>query len=93
MALLWGADYIKNTLPDSLRERFDEIKTDKFYVPEVGHEQTMPFYNGKTGELVVRLPGGLATRVSRIKLRKLFAEDLDIEVSSFERLAMLEDRY
>jgi hypothetical protein len=82
MGLFWGADYIKNTLPDRLRDRFDEIRSDPHDNPGPDRLGTLPLYDGKTGELVVKIPGGVAIRVSREKLRKLFAEDLDITAST-----------
>jgi hypothetical protein len=80
MGLLWAADYIKNTLPDNLRDRFDEIRSDPHDNPGPDRDGWLPLYDGKTAELVVKIPGGVATRVSRQKLRKLFSENVDIHV-------------
>ena len=82
MLLIWGADYIKNTLPDRLKDRFEEIKSDPHHNPGPDDVGTLPLYDGKTGKLVVKIPGGVTSRVSREKLRKLFSEDLDICVST-----------
>jgi hypothetical protein len=76
MAMLWGSEDIKNTLPLDLLARFDEIRSDPFSDPTT----SLPFYDGKTGELVVRIPGGIAMRVSREKLRKFLSSDVDIQV-------------
>jgi hypothetical protein len=80
MALFWAADYIKNTLPENLRDRFDEIRSDPHDNPGPDRKGWLPFYNGKTAELVVKIPGGEATRVSKEKLRKVFSEGLGINV-------------
>ena len=64
MALLWGTTYLQNTLPEELLERFDDIKADR-HLPLYN---TLPLYNGETGELVVNIPGGTAVRVNREKL-------------------------
>ena len=82
MALFWGADYIKDTLPKHLLEKFDEIKSDPYDVQGPEREGFLPFYNGKTGEMITKIPGGAATRVSRHKMRKVFSEGLDIQVRS-----------
>jgi hypothetical protein len=80
MALFWAADYIKETLPDGLRERFDEVKCDPYDEPGPDRAGWLPLYNGKTGEVIVKMPGGAATRVSRGKMRKVWSEGLNIQV-------------
>lgn len=80
MALLWGTNYLQNTLPESLLDRFDEIKSDPHDKPGPDRLGTLPLYNGKTGELVVKIPGGVAVRVNREKLRKYLATDIEINV-------------
>jgi len=91
MALFWGADYVNNCLPDQLRDRFDEAKSDPFDPAAETRQGTLPFYNGKTGEQVTSIPGGAAVRVSRTKMRKLFSEGMGVEVSlSAENLEVLE---
>jgi hypothetical protein len=81
MALLWGTDCLKNTLPGHLLDRFDEIKSDPHDKPGPDRIGTLPLYNGKTGELVAKIPGGVAVRVNREKLRKFLSNDIDITVS------------
>jgi hypothetical protein len=80
MALFWAADFIKETLPDHLRERFDEICCDPHDKPGPDRIGWLPLYNGKTGDILIKMPGGAATRVSRGKMRKVWSEDLDIQV-------------
>jgi hypothetical protein len=76
MAMLWGTEHVKSTLPIELLDRFDEIKADRFSSPTT----TLPFSNGKTGEHLVDIPGGLAIRVNREKLRKFLSSNVDINV-------------
>lgn len=76
MAMLWGTDHIKNTLPEELLNRFDDIKADPFSNPTT----TLPFSNGKTGEHLFDIPGGLAIRVNREKLRRFLSSDVEIKV-------------
>ncbi|KIW00539.1 hypothetical protein, variant [Verruconis gallopava] len=78
MALLWGTEYLKNTLPEQMLDRFDEIKSDPHDKPGPDRLGTLPLYNGKTGELVAKIPGGIAVRVNREKLRKFLSDDVEI---------------
>ena len=80
MVLVWGSEYLKNTLPEDLLERFDEIKADPHDKPGPDRIGTLPFYNGKTAECIVTMPGGAAVRVGREKLRRFLANDLEIQV-------------
>jgi hypothetical protein len=80
MGLFWAADYIKNTLPAKLHDRFDEIRSDPHDRPGPDRAGWLPLYDGKTAELATKIPGGIAIRVSRQKLKKLFSEDVDIHV-------------
>ena len=80
MALLWGTHYLKNTLPEELLDRFDSIKSDPHDKPGPDRKGFLPLYNGKTGDLVAKIPGGEAVRVNREKLRKFLSDDLDIQV-------------
>jgi hypothetical protein len=81
MALLWGTHYLENTIPKHLLDRFDEIKSDPHDKPGPDRIGTLPLYNGKTGDLVAKIPGGVAVRVNREKLRKFLSDDLEIQVS------------
>ncbi|KAI9729456.1 MAG: hypothetical protein M1834_006837 [Cirrosporium novae-zelandiae] len=81
MGLFWGADDIQATLPMNLRNRFNEIKADPNYVPSPDMSNWWPMYNGKTGELITKIQAGQTgtARVSRTKMRRLFAEGLDVQ--------------
>jgi hypothetical protein len=80
MALFWASDYIEKALPDHLRARFDEAKADPHDKTGPDRAGWLPLYDGKSGEMVVKIPGGVATRISRVKMRKLFSDGLDIQV-------------
>lgn len=76
MAMLWGTEHLKNTLPKEFLSRIDEIKAN----PYSSLTTTLPFSNGKTGEHVVDIPGGLAVRVNREKLRKFLLSGINANV-------------
>lgn len=76
MATLLATEHLKNTLPEELISRFDDIKADPFSSPTT----TLPFSNRKSGEHLVDKPGGLAVRVNREKLRKFLSSGVDIKV-------------
>jgi hypothetical protein len=82
MALFWGAEGIKNTLPEDLQARVNELKTDPHDEPGPERVGWLPLHNGKNAELIIKIPGGVAVRVSREKLRKLFSVGIDIQVYS-----------
>ncbi|RDI83779.1 hypothetical protein Vi05172_g6130 [Venturia inaequalis] len=89
MAMLWGTEHLNNTLPGELLSRVDEIKADPFSSPTT----TLPFSNGKTGEHLVDIPGGLAIRVNREKLRKFLSTGIDIKFGKTStRIEELEDK-
>ena len=77
MTLHWGAEYIRNCLPDDLAARFHECYADPSLRPDaVG---SLPIYNGKTGELVMEMAAENPCRVSRSKMRNLFSEGLEVQ--------------
>lgn len=74
--LHWGADYLEQVLPPALFARLDDALVD----PSYEGKDTPVHCNGKTGEILRRIPGGPTRRFSRRKLRLLLAEGLHIEV-------------
>ena len=79
MLLHWGAQYLKQLLPPHMQERVIEPTVDNFYNWTEG--APVVDMNGKTGEVILRVPGiDPLVRVSRKKLRKFLSEDLDIRV-------------
>ena len=78
MSMDWGGDILAKTLPVELRDRLTEIEYDPYY--DSSRDTGFVQCNGKTGEVILNMPGKAPRRVSRRKLRKLLAEDLDIKV-------------
>ena len=80
MTLHWGSNHFDGCLPQSLIDRLQSIRADPYFVPSPD-QSTLPAYNGKTGDLLAQIKGDNAVRVSRRKMRALFAEGLDIQVA------------
>ncbi len=74
----WGGDFLANALPPELVARLNEIDCDPYY----DHSKDSGFVqcNGKTGEVIMVIPGTMPRRVSRRKLRALLATGIDIQV-------------
>jgi len=79
MTLHWGANHLPDCLPQPLVDRLQNIQADPYLVPSPD-QSYIPIYNGKTGDLFTQLKGDNPVRVSRRKMRVLFAEGLDIQV-------------
>jgi hypothetical protein len=77
MTLHWGSPHISSCLPESLVARFNEAYADPSQSPDA--VTGLPIYNGKTGELLMEMGADEPCRVSRKKMRNLFAEGLDVE--------------
>ncbi|KAF2713405.1 FAD/NAD(P)-binding domain-containing protein [Pleomassaria siparia CBS 279.74] len=76
MTLHWGSSHLTSCLPPSLIERLSEAYADPSLSPDA--VTGLPIYNGKTGELLMEMKADKPCRVSRKKLRNLFADGLDI---------------
>ena len=79
MTLHWGKDHLAECLPQPLIDRLQSIRADQYFVPSPD-QSDIPMYNGKTGDLLTKLKADNPVRVSRRKMRVLFAEGLDIQV-------------
>jgi 2-polyprenyl-6-methoxyphenol hydroxylase-like FAD-dependent oxidoreductase len=77
MTLHWGSSHISSCLPEPLAARFNEAYADPTQSPDA--VTGLPIYNGKTGELLMEMGADKPCRVSRKKMRNLFAEGLDVE--------------
>lgn len=74
MALHWGSAPLTACLPTDLLTRLHEA-----YANPTASLDTItgpPTFNGQTGELLLEMAGDLPQRVSRRKLRALFAESI-----------------
>jgi hypothetical protein len=79
MTLHWGATHFAECLPQPLIDRLQSIRADEYFVPSPD-QSTLLVYNGKTGDLLTQIKSDNPVRVSRRKMRVLFAEGLDIQV-------------
>ncbi|KAL5114327.1 hypothetical protein ACEQ8H_007802 [Pleosporales sp. CAS-2024a] len=77
MTLHWGSAHIAACLPEPLVARFHEAYADPTQRP--GAVSGLPIYNGKTGELIMEMAAEKPCRVSRKKMRNLFAEGLHVQ--------------
>ena len=75
MLLHWGGEYLLKNLTPDLQARIKEPRVD----PNYDWDAPVPHLNGKTGEILKRVPAPVITRVSRRKLRKFLAPGLDIQ--------------
>ena len=76
MLLHWGTEALLNVLPPHLQARIKEPRVDPYY------EMTnpIPYINGKTGEVLARIPTDVIARVSRKKLRRFLTEGEDLSI-------------
>jgi hypothetical protein len=77
MTLHWGSSHISSCMPEHLVARFNEAYADPNQSPDA--VTGLPIYNGKTGELLMEMGADKPCRVSRKKMRNLFAEGLDVQ--------------
>jgi hypothetical protein len=77
MTLHWGSSHIESCLPADLVARFNEAYADPTQSPDA--VTGLPIYNGKTGDLIMEMGADKPCRVSRKKMRNLFAEGLDVQ--------------
>jgi hypothetical protein len=80
MGLHWGGDYVAKCLPPHLIARLEEARTNLGVELTPEQETRFEMVNGKTGETVAGINANTTRRVTRRKLRALFATDLDIKV-------------
>lgn len=76
MTLHWGSSHIASCLPEHLVARFNEAYADPTQSPDA--VTGLPIYNGATGELIMEMGADKPCRVSRRKMRNLFAEGIDV---------------
>jgi hypothetical protein len=81
MSIHWSRKLLDHILPSSILERFREAQCDPSQDSADQAGYTVPFYNGKTAELLIAMPMVNATRVSRRKMRYLLSGDIDVQVS------------
>ena len=78
MGIHWGLPLLEKLLPADLTARLKEAQNDPFL--DHPHEDTLPIYNGKTGEIMRALPVPRTIRVSRRKMRAFCSQQIDVQV-------------
>ena len=76
MTLHYGVEYIGKCVPPDLLARIDEVRCDPFSHSEL---DSLPLYNGQTGEKLLDMAGANPRRVSRRKMRNLLSQGLDVQ--------------
>ncbi|KAF2163171.1 hypothetical protein M409DRAFT_26614 [Zasmidium cellare ATCC 36951] len=91
MSVQWALPMLPDLLPPELLGRLQETSVDPHYIfPKSGN--SMPVYDGSSGELLKDIPLVEMIRVSRNKMRALCAEGINIQYSKeFRTLRTLED--
>jgi hypothetical protein len=74
----WAMPSLTRLLSESLIEKSNVADCDSSFKYDLGANPT-PCYNGATGEILFKAPSPGARRISRLRLRKVFAEDLDVK--------------
>ncbi|KAL9095212.1 MAG: hypothetical protein Q9165_002468 [Trypethelium subeluteriae] len=78
MGFHWGSNYIDHW-PQELQDKVYTTQNDPNAKMTEEQDHFIPIKNGKTGELVVRVPSETVRRVSRTKLRLLLSTDIDVQ--------------
>jgi len=65
-------------VPDEVREKIPGSYTNPYMKFEGGEEESLPAYNGVTGDIIFRMPHPGGRRVSRQELRKVLLEGVDV---------------
>jgi len=82
LTLHWSLPAFRKLLPRFIFDRLPETYVDRIAV-ENGEPSTFPFFDLSTGELRASTPNAPSSqrvRVTRDKLRRLLATDIDIQV-------------
>jgi len=88
MLIHWALPAFESLLPDDILNDIRSAYTDPFY-PYDKEKETLPFYNGETGDILFHIPAIGMRRVSRTRLRRLCARGLGIHWSKmFKDLRM-----
>ena len=78
MGIHWALPLLENLLPADLAARLKEAQNDPFMVhPD---KDTLPIYNGQTGEIMKALPVPRTIRVSRRKMRAFCSQGIEVQV-------------
>lgn len=75
--IYWAQSNLSECLPQELVDRLPTVQVDSHAPSE---NDTLPMYNGATGELLNEAPTPYSLRLQRRKFLKLIATDIDIIV-------------
>ncbi|KAK4185124.1 hypothetical protein QBC35DRAFT_454601 [Podospora australis] len=77
MLLHWAWPVITKLIPPNLLEEVNAAYTDPSYPYDDKEIESIPFYNGLTGQLILNVPSA-ARRISRTRFRRLCSQGVDI---------------
>ncbi|KAL7905580.1 hypothetical protein GGI35DRAFT_483308 [Trichoderma velutinum] len=77
MTVFWSSQYYPALLPDELRNRIHEAQTREYYRPTAVEELVIE--NCETGEILTRVNTPFAMRVTRMGMRKLLLNGIDVQ--------------
>lgn len=78
MVLHWGADFVQHW-PEIKARLWKDTQVDPNLVMNDEDETSVPFMNGKTGDVVLRFPISTTRRVSRTKLRNFLSRGIEVK--------------
>jgi ribosomal protein L21E len=84
MLLHWATQHLENLLPAHLKARIKEPRVD----PNYEMTDPIPYFNGKTGEIIGKIPTDVITRVSRKKMRRFLTEGEDLNIHVPDKLLL-----
>ncbi|KAJ6006717.1 hypothetical protein N7451_004661 [Penicillium sp. IBT 35674x] len=79
MALHWSIQHIEACLPPKIFEQLKSAETNPWEEQDPAEAGSIPVVNGRTGELLARVPMPHPKRIVRGKLRNLFRNDIDVQ--------------
>jgi flavin-dependent dehydrogenase len=90
MLIHWALPMFQSLLPDDILNEIRSAYTDPFY-PYDKEKESLPVYDGDTGDILFHVPAIGMRRVSRTRLRRLCTRGLEIHWSkTFKDLRMEE---
>lgn len=79
MALHWSIQHIEACLPPRIFEQLKSAENNPWEEQDPTETGGIPVINGRTGELLAKVPMPHPKRIVRGKLRDLFRKDIDVQ--------------
>ena len=79
MALHWSIQHIEACLPAKIFEQLKSVETNPWEEQDPTEAGNIPVVNGRTGELMAKVPMPHPKRIVRGKLRDLFRKDIEVQ--------------